>query len=167
MSDSSFESHERVVALTRRHWIGLWSTLVWASLIGALAEVAAFLAPSSLRSAPYFGKALFVLGAVVWLALSGPTLAEWASTVYVITPRRILMRRGLIRRQQTEVGLDQVCRCSIRQGILGRALGYGTVRVELRNGSWWTMRRLARPRALVESIGEAGRESRSRSGIQG
>ncbi|MER3455260.1 MAG: hypothetical protein C4318_08960 [Acidimicrobiia bacterium] len=158
------EDYERVVAVANRHWISLSSAMVWAIVIGLLAGVIFFLLPAGVRSAPYFPRSIAAAGAVLWAIVSASRVSEWSSTVYVVTPRRIVMRRGLLRKKVTEVGLEQVGRYSVYQGILGRVLGYGTVRVELKNGSWWTMRRLARPSVLVDGIGKAIRESHYRRG---
>lgn len=143
------------LAVARRHWLALLRPLVWAFAVGALAGMAAIVAPESVSRARLFWRGLAGTGILLWLLLSWSAVSEWVATIYVVTPERIFMRRGLLRRQVVEATPSQIGRCSIHQGILGRLLGYGTVRLELRQGSWWTIRRISRPGDFVAGIDSA------------
>jgi uncharacterized membrane protein YdbT with pleckstrin-like domain len=50
-------------------------------------------------------------------------------TEYTVTDRRVLVKRGVIRRRVTEVNVKKVEGVDVRQSVLGRILGYGTVTV--------------------------------------
>ena len=48
-------------------------------------------------------------------------------TEYSITTRRVLTKRGVIRRRVSEVNIRKVEGIDVRQTVLGRILGYGDV----------------------------------------
>ena len=48
-------------------------------------------------------------------------------TEYSITTRRVLTKRGVIRRRVSEVNIRKVEGVDVRQTVLGRILGYGDV----------------------------------------
>ncbi len=48
-------------------------------------------------------------------------------TEYTVTDRRVLTKRGVIRRRVSEVNVKKVEGVDIRQTVLGRILGYGDV----------------------------------------
>jgi uncharacterized membrane protein YdbT with pleckstrin-like domain len=50
-------------------------------------------------------------------------------TEYTVTDRRVLVKRGVIRRRVTEVNVKKVEGVDVRQTVLGRILGYGDVTV--------------------------------------
>lgn len=48
-------------------------------------------------------------------------------TEYSVTSKRVLIKRGVIRRRVSEVNLRKVEGIDVRQTVLGRILGYGDV----------------------------------------
>lgn len=50
-----------------------------------------------------------------------------ACTEMAVTSRRLILKRGLIRRDTSEMPLNRVESVNIRQGILGRIFGFGDV----------------------------------------
>ncbi len=57
------------------------------------------------------------------------TFAAWWSATYAISPVRITYTRGLVMRRATTVAMADVHAVSVRQGILGRVLHYGTLEI--------------------------------------
>ncbi len=152
---SGEKNEDDVVAVGRRHWISLWSPLFWALILGVVGGAIWYFMPVSIKENRLAFRVLVAGGTLVWLSFSASTIFEWATTLYVITSTRVYMRRGLLRQKTTEVALAQVGRWGLRQGILGRLLKFGTVRLELRNGAWWTMRRLQRPERFIAGLNAA------------
>lgn len=78
---------------------------------------------------------------------------------YAITNRRVVMKRGIVFRDTVELNLGKVESASIKQGILGRILGYGILIVRGSGGTSGTYRYLARPlefrRVLQETAHDA------------
>jgi membrane protein YdbS with pleckstrin-like domain len=52
-----------------------------------------------------------------------------ATTEIAITNSRLIFKRGLIARQVGEMSIDRIEGVNVRQGILGRLLGYGRVMI--------------------------------------
>ena len=70
----------------------------------------------------YFSfRALFTL----WLS---PTIRQ-ATSEFVITSKRIIVKTGLIRRKSLEMNLQKIESVNVEQGIMARILGYGTVTI--------------------------------------
>lgn len=77
--------------------------------------------------------ALLVLAAAVTAGLSLP-FAVWIAirnltTERALTSRRVIQKTGWISRHTDEMKLGAVENTEISQGVIGRLLGYGTVRV--------------------------------------
>ncbi len=57
-----------------------------------------------------------------------PILARW-SDEFAITNHRIIIKIGLISRRTLEMNLSKVETVNVDQSIMGRILGYGTIRI--------------------------------------
>ena len=72
----------------------------------------------------------YKLAAVFWLCLILPGLIMlihiW-STEIAVTNRRLIYKRGWISRRTDEINLNRIEEVNLRQGVLGRLLGYGKV----------------------------------------
>ena len=56
-------------------------------------------------------------------------MIEKATTEMAVTNNRLIYKRGLVARQVGEISIDRVEGVNVRQGILGRILGYGQIAV--------------------------------------
>lgn len=112
--------NERVLYRTRLHWvIFVWPLLF---LLGALAA-RPWLDEFFTTSTP--GLILVGLG-VAWL---GMTWLERIVEAHVVTNRRVISRWGIIRRDVYVYPLCRIDSIDVRQGLLGRLLGYGAVEI--------------------------------------
>jgi len=73
-------------------------------------------------------------------------------TEYSITTRRVLTKRGVIRRRVSEVNIRKVEGVSVRQTVLGRILGYGDVIVRGTGTEHLTIRMVQAPLLVKVSI---------------
>lgn len=48
------------------------------------------------------------------------------NTEYAVTNRRIYSRRGIISRNTTDASLEKLTDVSVKQGVWGRLVGYGS-----------------------------------------
>ena len=117
---------EEVVAELRPHWLFLgrplgWAVLVVAATVALVVEVPS--APVWVLVAPLTGLGLLVLRLV-------GRLVRWRTTAVVVTTSRIVHRSGVLSRRGLDVRLDRVNEVSVRQGLLQRLVGAGTVVVE-------------------------------------
>jgi uncharacterized membrane protein YdbT with pleckstrin-like domain len=109
---------------SRVHWIVYLPGAAWLVL-----AVAGFLWSASSRSAgPVIVPASVFIVALGLIAL----LRAWirrATTEIVVTDKRVIFKRGLIRRHTVEMNMDKVESVDVEQSVLGRILDYGTVLV--------------------------------------
>lgn len=75
------------------------------------------------------GVALFGLFFFLGLVGVGQAAATFLSTEFAITDRRVIAKRGVIRRHSLELLLGKVESIGVNQPILGRMLNYGTITV--------------------------------------
>lgn len=68
---------------------------------------------------------LFVMGLVFFTNM----MVVQATTEIAVTTDRVIYKRGLIARHIGELNIDRIEGISVRQGILGRILGYGDVNI--------------------------------------
>lgn len=81
------------------------------------------------------------------------------STEMGITNRRVIRKSGVIMRDTDEIRLSKIESVSVKQGILGRAFGYGTVVIAGTGGNGAVMKGVADPlafRARVLNAVEGG-----------
>ena len=73
-----------------------------------------------------------ILGAAVVVAVFGVLIPylRWASTQYVFTDRRIIIRRGILTKQGRDMPLSKVNNVSFEVPLLGRILNYGRISIE-------------------------------------
>jgi uncharacterized membrane protein YdbT with pleckstrin-like domain len=69
-----------------------------------------------------------ILGAIALYMLLRAWIARF-STELVATDRRVIYKRGLVRRYTTEMGLEKVESVLVDQSILGRVFNYGTITI--------------------------------------
>ena len=77
-----------------------------------------------------------------------------ATTELVLTDRRIIAKRGFITRDTVEMNLAKVESLHVRQGLLGRLLGFGDVTVVGTGSSLEPLRGIAGPLELRRKLGE-------------
>lgn len=96
--------------------------------LGRLMLVVFLLGVGGVGVALGFAPVAPVLGLVA-VAVALPVLIEYRSTELVVTNRRVVAKRGFIRRRTAEIYLTRVESIDIQQTVVGRVLGYGAVMV--------------------------------------
>ena len=126
--DDSLTSDEHVVLHLHPHWKAMVLPTFWALVaIGGVIAAAVFL------PADWSPIVLIVIGAVavvLFLWLTFWPFLVWRTTHYVFTNERVLLREGIINRQQRDIPLGRVNDVSSSQTLLERLLGCGTLTVE-------------------------------------
>jgi uncharacterized membrane protein YdbT with pleckstrin-like domain len=137
---------EQVRHISSIHWI-----VYWPGVAVALLAVAAFwFSEKRLLTGVwlYTGYAL-VLGAVVLL------VQEWFQswiTEIAVTNRRVIYKKGLIRFHTNEMNTDKVESVQVDQSFLGRMFDYGNVKILGTGEGFETLRTIASPLKLRNSI---------------
>ena len=121
---SVLQPEEKVLFRSRLHWM-----IYLPGLVILLPAIAAgiggtYIPETDLRYACWAVGAIFLLFAVLKL------LIEWirrVTTEIAVTDRRVIYKRGLIRRYTIEVNNDKVESVDVDQTVLGRIFNFGTV----------------------------------------
>jgi len=99
----------------------------------------------------------------LWIVLGIPTLGlTWLIAIYEflrlryieqgVTNKRVILKRGIISRKTEEMKLASIETVEIDQGVWGRLLGFGTVKVTGRGISDVVYRGIADPMAVKRQI---------------
>lgn len=113
--------------------------------------------------------ALWIGAGVAWLLLIGSIL-DWLGRRYVLTDRRLLRVRGVLRQHVADVPLDRVQSLELSRRLRERLFGLGSVGV-LTAGSgglpelWWAM--VPRPHAVLDRLREATAARANRASTTG
>jgi uncharacterized membrane protein YdbT with pleckstrin-like domain len=121
---SVLQPEETVLFHSRLHWIVYLPGLVM--LIPAIAAGIGglYIEDTNLRYGCWAVGALFLLFAILKL------FAEWLrrmSTEIAVTDRRVIYKRGLVRRYTIEINNDKIESVDVDQTVLGRIFNFGTV----------------------------------------
>ena len=112
---------ERIVYRAHLHWT-IFATAILVVLLGAALGVVLYIYEPAYW---YLGAILAGIGLLVAI---GP-LIRYVGTEFAVTNKRVLSKTGFIQRESDETLLSKVEAIAVDQGILGRVLGFGTVRL--------------------------------------
>jgi uncharacterized membrane protein YdbT with pleckstrin-like domain len=102
----------------------------------------------------YFSfRALFTL----WLS----PLIRRATSEFVITNKRVIVKTGLIRRKSLEMNLQKIESVNVEQGIMARILGYGTVTIVGTGGTRESFTNIRKPLMFRKKFQEFSMEPES------
>lgn len=134
---------EEVVSEGHLHWIAL--VRPGSALLAAVAVLVSVVV--AFPGAPVaVAEALAAAVAVVALWTAGRVL-RWRSTVVAVTTLRLIERSGVLTRRGEEIRLDRIAELTTRQSLVGMALGFGTLVVDLGAGG----------RAVLHPVRQPGR----------
>ncbi|MGH9064454.1 MAG: PH domain-containing protein [Acidimicrobiales bacterium] len=156
------DEEEDVVADLRPHWSLLSRPLLLTLAVvgGAIAAFAVPAVPALVLEALLAALAASLL----WLAAR---YARWATTSFVVTTERLVLRRGIFGRHGREILLSRVNDLAFDQSLWQRLLGCGTIVVESggEHGQE-VVPRVPRPAAVQRLVGAEIERSR-RAGLPG
>jgi uncharacterized membrane protein YdbT with pleckstrin-like domain len=110
---------EPVLLDARRHVVVLARPLLRAVALAALGALGFAVGwPASIAGGVLLAAAALAALSAVW---------RWDRTHVVLTPERLLVADGLLRRRAAAVQLARVGAVEVEQSLLGRFLGYGTI----------------------------------------
>ncbi|MGO8800587.1 MAG: PH domain-containing protein [Roseiarcus sp.] len=145
--DSILEPNERVVFRTTLSWT-LYAPAV-ALALGAL------LILTFGASLPALGIAGLFLAGLAAVAAFASFVHAWFrrwTTEIAVTDRRIILKRGFIRRHTDEMNMQKVESVDVDQTALGRILNYGTVTIRGTGGSFESLPMVDAPLKLRTTI---------------
>jgi uncharacterized membrane protein YdbT with pleckstrin-like domain len=137
---------EQVRQISSIHWIAYWRGVA----VALLAMIACWLS-ETMRLPGLWRYAAYAL-ALVAVALLVQQWCQWWITEVAVTNRRVIYRKGFIRRQANEMNMDKVESVQIHQSILGRMLDYGNVTILGAGEGFQTIRTIVRPLAVFAGV---------------
>jgi membrane protein YdbS with pleckstrin-like domain len=157
--ESLLRPGERVHEHLRPHWRMLVVPALLPPLLAApTGFVAAMVSAASWRTVVWVALAVLVGGLLWWFSLA--PLARWRCTHLVVTDRRLLVREGVVSRSGIEIAAQDVVAVRVRQTVLERLLGCGTLVVVTldagEDGPWELdgIPQLARVAATLDEVAE-------------
>jgi uncharacterized membrane protein YdbT with pleckstrin-like domain len=126
---------ETLLYLTGLHWIIFVAPIVVGAFLGLIGL------PLLVGDSRGVGFYLLLLAAVY----IGFTVLRKTNVEMAVTNKRVLVKRGILRRRTLELLLDKVESIGVNEGILGRMLGYGTVFVRGTGGTPEPCRSIRQP----------------------
>ena len=135
---------EEIIVKARVHWGVFVSPILLIILFCLLTLVSAAGDPES-SSVCVGVSILFMLAA--GLQAFG-VFVNYATTEFGLTNQRIIAKTGVVRRHSLELMLSKVESVNVRQPIVGRILGYGTIVVTGSGGTKEAFPNIAKPMEL-------------------
>jgi uncharacterized membrane protein YdbT with pleckstrin-like domain len=139
MSSLNLVPGESVVLESEKHWIAPVRDSLWAALLIVGAFLIGWISPN--QEDGLFGAigrlldlirlALF-LGGVGWIVYN---IVVWRTAQFAVTDFRVLHYEGLIKRRSSETLLTSVTDVRLNIGALGKALGYGDLKIFTASGA--------------------------------
>jgi uncharacterized membrane protein YdbT with pleckstrin-like domain len=137
---------EQVRHISSIHWI-----MYWPGVVVALLAVVAYWFSETRHLPGIWRYTAYALALVAVVLLIQQWFLSWITEI-AVTNRRVIYKKGLIRRQTNEMNMDKVESVQIDQSILGRMLDYGDVKLLGTGEGFETLRTIASPIELRNSI---------------
>ena len=115
---------EQVRYVAKIHWV----IYIPALAVLAVACAASIASASADATRPLWFILAALLAVLAFLMLAAAWFRRWTTEI-AVTSRRVIYKRGFIRRNTIEMNMDKVASVDVVQSIMGRLLNYGSVTV--------------------------------------
>jgi uncharacterized membrane protein YdbT with pleckstrin-like domain len=151
-ASSVLQTGETIKAVGRLHWI----VFVRGLLLAAIGLVLLLYGYDTQRvGRDDVASVLVVAGALLLFVGAVLVLNAWFHrwiTEIAVTTHRVIYKTGFVRRHTVEMNMDKVETVDVDQSLLGRMLGFGTIRVRGTGQSIESLRRISHPIQLRNAI---------------
>ncbi len=155
--DSNLSKGEQVISRAKVSWLAFFPRLVFGTLFLLIGLVNAGAGVKG--SGPmWFGiiGAFLILTAVITVY----------TTELALTNKRVIAKFGFIRRETVELRLEKVESIGVKQGILGRLFGFGSIVVKGTGGTGTPIPSIARPLDFRRVVNNHVEEMEEQRGAQ-
>jgi len=115
--DENLLPQETIVYRTSVHWV----------VFLVRGVLAAFLMLLTLSSFAAGSTGLGIILLLIAALLVGWSFLVYKTSEFAVTNKRVLVKVGVLSRRSVELLLNKIEGINVNQGLLGRALGYGTI----------------------------------------
>lgn len=143
---------EAILVESKPHWIALKMEILYTIVYLIAFWLVVLTWDTDIGIDGWIGWALFL----VWAVLVGKGVAEWYSTDFVVTSRRVIYRVGVLTKAGYEIPIDRVQDVGFRQSVLQRLVGAGDLLVQSSASEGQTsIRDINNPEGLRRTISDA------------
>ena len=140
-AEKILQPEETIVHVTGLHWF-VYLPAFGFLILAVAAVVLSNNVASNLANFVLLGAAVLAfLALIAWLR----GFLRRSGTELVVTNRRVIFKRGLIRRHTVEMNMSKVESVDVDQSIAGRLFGYGTVTIRGTGGGIEPLRKISGP----------------------
>jgi uncharacterized membrane protein YdbT with pleckstrin-like domain len=148
-------SGEEVAYKSGLHWIVLLRSMVIAAVLAVLgvvmlAESSQVKDAQSKQVVSALGVVAIVIGAIYLLA----AMIRRRGAEFAVTNKRVIFKTGVMRRSSEELFLNKVESITVNEGMLGRALNYGTINVRGTGGTLEPFHKIAHAQEFRRHVQE-------------
>ena len=126
--DETLGSDEKILHPVEFHWIYMFTAFMSLLFLG-----------------------IFLVGIVIFLTM---TVRRY-STERALTNRRVVQKKGLIKRETESISLRTIEETSLSQSVMGRLLGYGSVRLAGTGRDEIILKDIDDPISFMKSLNDA------------
>jgi len=139
-TESLLATNESIVYRTKQHWMApIFGTIAGVLvLVGGVVLFVLQLTMGTdgliglLRTIAFWGSLILM---VVGVGMVGYSYIQWWVEDYVVTIQKVVKVAGLLNKRTSGAALEKINDIVMEQGPLGRALGYGTLKVSTASDS--------------------------------
>lgn len=160
--DKALVDGEHIIARAYYHWIN-WLKPVFAVLIPLALQIVVwvYVEPDHRAWVNYLSLGLLALGVLYFLW----ELIRMRETEVAVTDRRFIRKTGWISRDTNEIELRSIEESNLKQSILGRLLGYGTLTIRGTGQGIIVSEGIAAPKAFQKAIQAGQSKLRAAMGL--
>ena len=171
--DNTLGHRERVIHRARFHWSYMCTAYLWTAILALAGWFLGWIArpylgplpesfPTLMGVEPLVPYIAVGLGILLGLIVFTPMAIHRYSTERALTSLRVVQKFGLISRKTESIAIPKVEEVNLEQSIMGRILGYGTVRVSGTGGNEFTLKDIDNPVGFIKALNDARTGSESR-----
>jgi len=145
---------ETVIREAKLHWIIFAKPVVNSFVLYYVFKIFLTVIDPTIESPGQISGVIIFI--IFFIPMMISTIIEWWSTELAITNKRVIAKTGFISRDTTELRHEKVESMNIKQSILGRILGYGTITINGTGGVHTPIKNIDEPmvfrRAALEEV---------------
>jgi membrane protein YdbS with pleckstrin-like domain len=145
--DSILEPGETVRYRTKISW-----TIYTPSILLAVCALAVLAAAAGFADLAFLGWFVAIVLALGAIGLFVPAWFRRWTTEIAVTDRRVILKRGLIRRHTVEMNMQKVESVDVDQTLIGRLFNYGSVTIRGTGSSFERLRMIDAPLKLRSTV---------------